>query len=186
VLTLFLVGFSLSISVTIFITYRIAYLCEKGKARNAIIFVAMLFVNYLLLGFWHHITSTLRTVIQILIVLRFTILSPQNIQIFTYYLEDGVKSGIDSLIHPIYLLDDLLRTSTVDNFALDCLSLFSNILRIVISIIFVGSFLVKPLVMRPVNLIWRRIVESDKPVFTLTFGGAAAFASAISEAAKYL
>jgi hypothetical protein len=29
--------------------------------------------------------------------------------------------------------------------------------------------------MRPVNLVWRRIVESDKPVFTLTFGGAAAF-----------
>jgi hypothetical protein len=40
--------------------------------------------------------------------------------------------------------------------------------------------------MRPVNLVWRRIVESDKPVFTMTFGGAAAFATAISEAVKHL
>jgi len=38
--------------------------------------------------------------------------------------------------------------------------------------------------MRPVNLVSRRIIESDKPVFTLTFGGAAAFASALTEAAK--
>ena len=40
--------------------------------------------------------------------------------------------------------------------------------------------------MRPVSLVWARIVESDRPVFTLIFGGAAAFASAIGEAAKHL
>jgi hypothetical protein len=40
--------------------------------------------------------------------------------------------------------------------------------------------------MRPVSLVWARIIESEKPVFTLTFGGAAAFASAIGEAAKHL
>jgi hypothetical protein len=39
--------------------------------------------------------------------------------------------------------------------------------------------------MRPVSLVWTRIVESDKPVFTMIFGGAAAFATAISEAAKH-
>jgi len=58
--------------------------------------------------------------------------------------------------------------------------------RFVVSLIFVGSFLLRPLVMRPVSLIWARILESDKPVFTLIFGGGAAFATAISEAAKHL
>jgi hypothetical protein len=38
--------------------------------------------------------------------------------------------------------------------------------------------------MRPLSLIWARIVESEKPVFSLIFGGAAAFATAITEAAK--
>jgi hypothetical protein len=58
--------------------------------------------------------------------------------------------------------------------------------RLVLSMIFVGSFLLRPLLMRPINLVWRRIVESDKPVFTPTFGGVAALGAAISEAAKHL
>jgi hypothetical protein len=52
--------------------------------------------------------------------------------------------------------------------------------------VFVGSFVFKPLVMQPVNFVWRRIVESEKPVFTVIFRGAAAFATVISEAAKHL
>jgi hypothetical protein len=39
--------------------------------------------------------------------------------------------------------------------------------------------------MRPVSYIWERIVESEQPVFTLVFGGLAAFATAIEEAAKH-
>jgi hypothetical protein len=66
------------------------------------------------------------------------------------------------------------------------LTTFPSLMRFAISIVFIGSFLLKPLVMRPVNLVWRRIVESDKQVFTLIFGGAAALATAISEAAKHL
>jgi hypothetical protein len=67
-----------------------------------------------------------------------------------------------------------------------CAALLISAIRISISIVFVGSFLLRSLIMEPLSLIWRRIVESDKPVFTLIFGGAAAFATAISEAAKHL
>jgi hypothetical protein len=74
----------------------------------------------------------------------------------------------------------------IDYFALSCLPLFPSLFRFALSIVFVGSFLVKPFVMRPLNLVWARIIESDKPVFTVIFTGVAAFASAISEAAKYL
>jgi hypothetical protein len=66
------------------------------------------------------------------------------------------------------------------------MSIVPGLFRFALSIIFVGSFLLRPLIMRPLNLVWRRIVESEKPVFTLTFAGAAAFASAIGEAAKHL
>ena len=40
--------------------------------------------------------------------------------------------------------------------------------------------------MRPVSLVWARIVESEKPVFTLIFGFAGAFAKLINEAAKLI
>ena len=47
----------------------------------------------------------------------------------------------------------------------------SYAIRMAIAVIFVGSFLVKPLLMRPLSLIWLRIVESDKPIFTLVSVG---------------
>ena len=77
-------------------------------------------------------------------------------------------------------------TTSIEDFTMFILSCFPIMCRLLISILFVGSFLLRPLIMRPVNLVWRRIVESEKPVFTVIFGGAAAFATAISEAAKHL
>jgi hypothetical protein len=56
----------------------------------------------------------------------------------------------------------------------------------VLGILFVGSFLVQPFLMRPLSLIWRRIVESDKPIFTLTFGGISSGAVVVNELAKHL
>jgi hypothetical protein len=58
--------------------------------------------------------------------------------------------------------------------------------RIAIAIVFVGSFLVQPFLMRPILLLWRRVVESDKPIFTLMLGGISSGAVAVSELAKHL
>jgi hypothetical protein len=60
------------------------------------------------------------------------------------------------------------------------------ILRLSASLIFVGSFLLRPLIMKPLLLIWARIVESDKPVFTLLGGGVSSLAVAASEVVKHL
>jgi hypothetical protein len=78
------------------------------------------------------------------------------------------------------------QTFAIDNVILAELPAFPSSFRLLISVVFVGSFLLRPLIIRPVSLVWTRIVESDKPVFTLIFGGAAAIATAISEAAKHL
>jgi hypothetical protein len=40
--------------------------------------------------------------------------------------------------------------------------------------------------MRPASLVWARIAEGEEPVLTLILGGAAAFATAISELTKHL
>ena len=79
-----------------------------------------------------------------------------------------------------------IKNGNVDEFALYALSSFPAFIRFVISLVFVGSFLLRPLIMRPLSLVWARIIESEKPVFTVIFGGAAAFATAITEAAKHL
>jgi hypothetical protein len=51
--------------------------------------------------------------------------------------------------------------------------------------IFMVSLLVKPL-HRPIMTLWARVVESDKPVFTLLFGSAAALGKAIQGVIKIL
>jgi hypothetical protein len=63
------------------------------------------------------------------------------------------------------------------------MSLLPNLGRLFLTIVFVASFLLRPL-QRPIMTLWARIIESDKPVFTLVFGGGAALAKAISEAIK--
>ena len=174
----------MSISFTKYITIRMAHLCGKGELKNLFIFLIMLFVNYMLLGFWYHITSSIRRMAQFILIDPFSFSNVYTIVAF--FLIIGVEPGVLSLANPAHLFDDIFITPNVDNFAFAFLSLFSNIFRITASIIFIGSFLLKPLVMRPVSLLWARIVESDKPVFTLILGGAAAFATAIGEAAKHL
>jgi hypothetical protein len=70
-----------------------------------------------------------------------------------------------------------------------CLSVSLNVLptliRFSIMAIFISSFLLKPL-HHPIMTLWARIIESDKPVFTLLFGGTAALAGAIHEITKAL
>jgi hypothetical protein len=55
-------GFSISVSFTVIISYRMAYLSGVGKVRNLLIFVAMLILNYLIIKFWISITSGIRSV----------------------------------------------------------------------------------------------------------------------------
>jgi hypothetical protein len=107
------------------------------------------------------------------------VLLPIILAPIVYGLLFGINFGLNSIL--------LFKQShEIDAFEFHLLALFPSLFRLTLSIVFVGSFLARPLVMRPVNLVWRRIVESDKPVFTLIFGGVAAFATALSEAAKYL
>jgi hypothetical protein len=61
-----------------------------------------------------------------------------------------------------------------------------SIMRFMAASIFVASFLLRPLVMKPLLLIWARIVESEKPVFTLIGGGISSLAVAAKELAKHL
>jgi len=60
-----------------------------------------------------------------------------------------------------------------------------NVTRLILAGIFVGSFFMRPL-KYPISLLWRRIVESDKPIFTMVFGGAAAVAKGVEEVVALL
>jgi hypothetical protein len=181
------VGFCISVSFTIVIAFRAADLCGMGKLKNLGVFIAMLVVNYLLFVYWSPVTGGMRR------VLLFVVGEYNNKYLSTEGLLYTVRDAMADIINRIYsvpypttFINVIKQKRAADDFALICLPLFPSLFRIFLSIVFVGSFLLRPFVMRPVSLIWARIIESEKPVFTLTLGGAAAFATAIGEAAKHL
>jgi hypothetical protein len=59
-------------------------------------------------------------------------------------------------------------------------NLLPNFSRLSIMAVFIASFFLRPL-QRPIMTLWARIIESEKPVFTLLFGGIAAIAKAIQQ-----
>ena len=60
-----------------------------------------------------------------------------------------------------------------------------GIYRIFVLFGFLGLFVLEWLIRKPTSVFWARLVESDKPVFTLLFGGAAAAAKLVTEAVKH-
>lgn len=47
----------------------------------------------------------------------------------------------------------------------------SNGLRIGLALVFLGSFVFRPLVQSPVSRVWAGLIESKKPFFTMLLGG---------------
>jgi hypothetical protein len=204
-LIMYFVSFSMSVSFNKFIAVRMAYLCGIGQVKNLLIFVTMLILNFLMLAIWSVITSKFRTIALNIIMFRSLFFTMLHIIMFYLFNINIFKPMYDPLIAIPYavqatitgktleaeLVTDAMQRiveqdNSMDNLSLGYLAILPSLFRFVLSVVFVGSFLLRPFVMRPISLVWARIVESDKPVFTVVFGGAAAFATAISEAAKHL
>jgi hypothetical protein len=184
-LILTIIGFSISVSFTIITSYQMAYLAGVGKLRNLLIFITMLIINYLILKFWISITSGIRSVFLTEFV--DTLFGPESFEDFVSALWSSCLDNFSEELHklyPIRVIRDFAELEFIDLFAFATLPSIPSLFRFALSLVFVGSFLLKPLMMRPISYVWARIVESDKPVFTLVFGFAGACAKIISEVAQ--
>jgi hypothetical protein len=174
-------SFATGVSFTKFITLRLAYLSEDRKVKNLIMFFSMLIISYMSLLLWSPITEWIRSDIMFLLggdkTLRF-VLGDLLGQMMNHIIELFTSAYPQVFVY-------MLQSNSLDVFAFYALALFSPVFRLLLSVTFVGSFLLKPLIIRPASLVWARIVESAKPVFTLIFGGATAVAKVISEAVEH-
>src|SRR5215469_109012 len=192
-IVLTVIPFMFSVSFTKYITLSTARMCGTGAVKNFLFFSFMLILNYILLVLWSPFALAVKVIISAMVVNNYLnwIFFPSSVIAFMW---DMFKEAIGSYLYPNELLkqfQDLLFGNSMSSdqtqfFAFSVAASLPSVFRFFLSVIFVGSFLLRPLVLRPISLVWARIVESEKPVFTVLFGGAAAFASAISEAAKHL
>jgi hypothetical protein len=183
----YFLGFMISISVIRSITLRIAEFFGANSFKNFLLFSLMLILNYLLLVYW------VRSIFSIKAALLMAF-GGQNLSQIQFLNGLVLAAGIFwrgmirglSVMYPAGLWAWNTSPGDVVLIALINMSYLPSIIRFAISVVFVGSFLLKPLIMRPLSLVWARIVESEKPVFTLTFSAAAFLATTITEVMKHL
>lgn len=90
----------------------------------------------------------------------------------SYQVNGGIWTFITSIRQlPSYLFPLRLEDATygTPEFLAD---LLCNGVRLGFSAIFVTSLLLRDIIQRPISRLWARIVESDKPIFTMVFGAA--------------
>jgi hypothetical protein len=191
------IGLSLSISFTRFISVVVARNCGNTTLRNFLIFLGMLATHYFLLALWVPISQFAsaefeQLVIALILGNRVRTISMVFINLFSrsHYLYLFLNSHV-SLFYRFSFWESVTFEHGLEAgytfFLLRFVAAYSmTVLIFLIAIIFVASFLLRPLIMKPLLLIWARIVESDKPVFTLTCAGISSLVVAANEMAKHL
>jgi hypothetical protein len=102
-------------------------------------------------------------------------------------------NGTPILLYPLLVLFVILPVAiyylTVPEVFVWCFGILliylPNFIRVLMMVIFIVSYLLKPL-QSPIMQLWARIVESDTPIFTLLFGVVAGLGKAIEGIMKIL
>jgi hypothetical protein len=199
---------SLAISLTCRIMLLTARLSSRGTLWNALVWIVSVIINYVIFVIWTNGMESIKynaegAIGDIIFDPMTFITAPLNGLISAgKTIWEGAPRDLSHLLTPLipFSITGEIGTlqrdpqdvgnnnsfQSIGNAVVDTMSVIGFLLRMGISIIFVGSFLMKPLIAKPVSLVWARIIESDKPVFTLVFSGASAIATAVREVVKHL
>jgi|SRR6516162_1311580 len=155
ILIIFIIGFCILVSFTKFITYLMSSVCGIGALKNFTVFVTVLMLNYLTFLFSLPLLITGKDTIILFLwglpsSLSFTeftsILSSTCLTHYKHLLQNSLRS---QYIEELLVYDNL----SIDLWALYSLSLLPTLVRLLLSIVFVGSFLLRPFVVRPITLV---------------------------------
>jgi hypothetical protein len=176
--------FACSLSFTRFYSMTIAHLCGQGAARNFVIFMASLVIAYGLIVFTGPLARSFAFGIAYgaagnVRVQDENVLSA-CIRNFEYMWSISTPEYLNpfSTIGKVFLDNNnpVIIATTYGFSAL--ISLVPGLVRLVITAIFIGSYLLRPIYI-PFSVLLARIIESEKPIFALVFGAVAAIAKSI-------
>jgi hypothetical protein len=194
-------GLAVSISVARAAAIKAASWCGDSQIRNFACFVSLFFVQYVILVIWRPFVMTPFSILIPAVGFLLPLLNGSELVHLGHndvmQLWETIKAPVVELL--IHRRVDFYLTGTVSAF----LSYFTiplphmhtwvvpmhacilsgyavSLSRLFVAAVFVVSYLLRPL-QPPIAALWARIVESDKPVFTLLFGGTAAVAKTIEE-----
>jgi hypothetical protein len=176
-------GFGASISVTRFIARLMARLCT-GPVITVVAFLALLILHIALLLVWTE--GLLNASIIFLRIVADDLMSGTHTVLvhagesawnrvyayFEYYFADVLPKAAVSEIWPGLFAHPGITNAyplTISTFS-DLMGLVANGMRIAFAIVFLASFLMPAIIKDLVSRIWEGIVETERPLFTMTFG----------------
>jgi len=166
--------FAASISLTRQISAFCEASCRRYKQHNAILFGALLFIHYGLLVIWGPVVRTVTEVPW-----------SWGFEWVPTYLDNAAKA---LLYEKLYMPRNFVREVWVNyrehsleplgvyNVSRDVINYLANFWRIMVAMTFATTFVFSR-VLKPVSFVWARMIETEKPIFTLAFGGLAGAAS---------
>lgn len=186
-LVLILLALSASFSVTKILSIIVARLLGAARYISLIGLVLLLLLQYAMVMYWSPIMTIVRNYIVNLLLtpadrmfiqmpfwfraemFYYMVIYPQfffwyNLTFVhhVYFYQPNRIAAILPMTHSDLNPNDfMIHLSAL-------LNLIPNLTRLSLAAVFVGSFLLRPLA-APISLFWRRVVEHEKPVFTLVF-----------------
>jgi hypothetical protein len=178
----------------------------RGVAVSLSFFTIIIVVHVVALLFWTHVTHLVAGLMGFVLAPWAADEPIENIYMYRARLRELLEFLPDQVLEPWFRLRerlspeaapgsfvpavlDMLWVPSVDSpqaKAAKILALLPNVARLIVALAFVLSFALRPLIQQPLSLLWRRIVESDKPIATMVLGGTAAAAKFVQEVAKAL
>jgi hypothetical protein len=197
-------AFSISISYTRQISLIVLRLYKDSSWRNLIVIIIFFMFSYLILVLWLPLIQAISLLIQLkaveymskwkITLSESTIVFAPGESIFGFIYRNMKPISLN----PKEMLSKLFSgfwfpyTSPGEvvviylQFTKLSLEYLANFTRITLAMTFLVLSLTKPFLMDPLSLLWRRVAETDKPIFTLVLGGIGSIATAGNELLKHL
>ena len=191
------VAFAISLSVTRYVAVLAARV-STTPVRTALSFAVLLVVHVLLLIYWSVFIYGLQAALVVVLMRCLTLLGVEG---FAFFSDGDLAQRIFEVFSSLFWPDqerEGLKVAPVMWSALFSLShtkftvtivwlyafkvamdIVANGLRILLALVFLSSFLLKPLIQAPISRLWYGAMASDRPVFTLLFGTTGAIIGAI-------
>jgi hypothetical protein len=192
-----LFGLALSISISRKISNVLPRLIGDTFFQNCSCLMAVLLLCYALIVCWPPVTLA---IINYAAYLRYfsglygvkrDIYALWNILKDTHWVINPIRLAPElyDIIVPAYFASDITNDRIIDPVFSSTsrqIGLLSGLVRLAIAALFMLTFFVQSVVGRPLSLVWLRIVQSDKPVFAIVFGGISGGITLMSQIAQHL
>lgn len=186
-LALCAVAFATSLSVMRWLASLVQRLALGGTA-GIVFFSGLVVVQCLLLVYWNTVVFTSAVMVPVAIVFLWGERDPLQIigEGFRLY-DDLAPLAVMERTLQVFAVDrGLISTGPADTFFMvkALLDIIANALRIGFALVFLSSFVFRPIVQPLVSRVWERIIESNRPLFTMLFGALGTLCAVIAAIAR--